>query len=57
MDIAALPEEALLEVCDRLNATPRKCPGYRTPRKFLMSSLDPGLPGLCNPDQLRPDSP
>ncbi len=57
MDIAALPEKILLPICDRLNATPRKCLGYRTPQKVLTSSLDPGLPGLCNPDQLRPDSP
>ena len=57
MDIASLPEEALLETCDQLNATPRKCLGYPTPQTILTSSLDPGLPGLCNPDQLRPDSP
>src|SRR5918994_3221838 len=56
-DIAALPEEALLEICDRLNATPRKCLGYRTPKEVLISSLDPELPGLCNPNQLRPGSP
>jgi transposase, IS30 family len=56
-DIATLPEEALLEICDRLNGTPRKCLGYRTPKEVLMSSLDPGLSGLCNPDQLRPGSP
>jgi IS30 family transposase len=56
-DIAALPEQALLGICDRLNGTPRKCLGYRTPKEVLMSSLDPGLPGLCNPDQLRPGSP
>jgi transposase, IS30 family len=55
-DIAALPEEALLEICDRLNATPRKCLGYRTPKEVLISSLDPELPGLCNPDQLHPGS-
>jgi IS30 family transposase len=42
-NIAALPEEALLEICDRLNGTPRKCLGYRTPKEVLMSSLDPGL--------------
>ncbi|EIM30311.1 hypothetical protein MicloDRAFT_00008610, partial [Microvirga lotononidis] len=30
---------------------------YRTPKEVLMSSLDPGLPELCNPDQLRPGSP
>ena len=53
-DIAALPEEALLEICDRLNATPRKCLGYRTPHEVLMSSLDPRLPGLRNPNQLAP---
>jgi IS30 family transposase len=56
-DIAALPEEALLGICDRLNATPRKCLGYRTPKEVLISSLDPGLPELGNPDQLRPSSP
>jgi IS30 family transposase len=56
-NIAALPEEALLEICDRFNGTPRKCLGYRIPKGVLMSSLDPGLPGLCNPDQLRPGSP
>ncbi len=56
-DIAELPDKALREVCERLNATPRKCLGYRTPQEVLMSSLDPGLPGLCNPDQLRPGSP
>jgi IS30 family transposase len=56
-DIAELSDEALREVCDRLNGTPRKCLGYRTPKEVLMSSLDPGLPGLCNPDQLRPGSP
>ena len=56
-DIATLPEEALLEICDRLNGTPRKCLGYRTPKEVLMSSLDPGRSGLCNPDQLRPGSP
>ncbi len=57
MDIASLPEEALLEICDQLNATPRKCLGYRTPQELLTSSLDPELLGLCNPDQLRPNSP
>ena len=31
MDIASLPEEVLLEIYDRLNVTPRKCLGYRTP--------------------------
>ena len=57
MDIASLAEEALLETCDQLNATPRKCLGYRTPQEVLTSSLDPELLGLCNPDQLRPNSP
>src|SRR5918997_2132642 len=56
-DIAALPEEALLGICDRLNGTPRKCLGYRTPKEVLMSSLDPRLPGLRSPNQLRPGSP
>ena len=56
-DIAELPDKALQEVCERLNGTPRKCLGYRTPHEILMSSLDPGLPGLCKPDQLSPGSP
>ena len=56
-DIAELPDKALREVCERLNGTPRKCLGYRTPHEVLMSSLDSGLPGLCNPDQLRPGNP
>ena len=57
VDIAALPEEALLEICDRLNGTPRKRLGAHTPKEVLMRSLDPGRPGLCNPDRLRPGSP
>jgi len=56
-DIADLSDEALREVCERLNGTPRKCLGYRTPHEVLMSSLDPGLLGLCNPDQLSPSNP
>jgi transposase, IS30 family len=56
-DIAELPDEALIDICERLNGTPRKCLGYRTPHEVLMCSLDPRLPGLCNPDPLRPGSP
>jgi IS30 family transposase len=41
-DIAELSDEALREVCKRLNGTPRKCLGYRTLKEVLMSSLDPG---------------
>ncbi len=56
-DIAVLSEETLLDPCERLNETPRKCLGYRTPTEVLMSSLDPGLPGLSNPDQRSPGKP
>jgi IS30 family transposase len=56
-DIAALSEETLLDICERFNETPRKCLGYRTPAEVLMSSLDPGLPGLSNPDQRSPGKP
>ena len=48
-DIAALPEEALLEICDRLNATPRKCLGYRTPKEVLMSFSGSGAAGAVQP--------
>ncbi len=51
-DIAELPDKALRDICERLNGTPRKCLGCRTPHEVLMSSLDLGLPWLCNPDQL-----
>jgi IS30 family transposase len=56
-DIAVLSEETLLDLCERLNETPRKCLGYRTPAEVLMSSLDPGLTGLSNPDQRSPGKP
>jgi IS30 family transposase len=56
-DIAELSDEALIDICERLNETPRKCVGYRTPHEVPMSSLDPGRPGLCNPDQRRLGSP
>jgi transposase, IS30 family len=55
--IAALSDETLLDICERLNETPRKCLGYRTPVEVLMSSLDPGPPELRNPDQRSPGSP
>lgn len=51
--IAAVPEQALREICHRLNAALRKCLGHRTPEEVLMSSLNRGLSGLCNTDQLR----
>jgi IS30 family transposase len=56
-DIAVLSEETLLDLCERLNETPRKCLGYRTPAEVLMSSLDPGLSVLSNPDQRSPGKP
>jgi IS30 family transposase len=56
-DIAVLSEETLLDLCERRNEMPRKCLGYRTPSEVLMSSLDPGLPGLSNPDQRSPGKP
>ena len=56
-DIAALSDEMLIDICERLNETPRKCLGYRTPAEVLMNALDPGLPELRNPDQRSPGSP
>jgi IS30 family transposase len=56
-NIAVLSEETLIDLCERLNETPRKCLGYRTPAEVLMSSLDQGLPGLSNPDQRSPGKP
>jgi IS30 family transposase len=56
-DITALSDEMLNEICEPLNDTPRKCLGYRTPAEVLMSSLDPRLPELHNPDQRSPGSP
>jgi IS30 family transposase len=29
----------LVEICDRLNATPRKCLGYRTPAEIFRKKL------------------
>jgi IS30 family transposase len=57
MDIAVLSEETLLDLCERLNETPRKCLSYCTPAEVLMSCLDPGLPELRNPNQRSPSSP
>jgi hypothetical protein len=68
-DIAAVSDEALMAICHRLNATPRKCLGFRTPQEVLMSHLgpitvtgsrsflDPDSPRLRNPDRLRPGEP
>ena len=39
VDIAALPVEAIEAVSARLNNTPRKCLGYRTPREVLNESM------------------
>ena len=56
-DIAELSDETLINICERLNETPRKYLGYRTPAEVLMNALDPGLPELRNPDQRSPGSP
>ena len=56
-DIAVLSEETLIDICERLNETPRKCLGYRTPAEVLMNALDPGLPQRSNPDQRTPGKP
>ncbi len=34
-DPAALTNQYLVSICDRLNATPRKCLGYRTPAEVF----------------------
>ena len=36
---AALASHSMREVCDRLNATPRKCLGYRTPSEAFAEEL------------------
>jgi transposase, IS30 family len=54
---ATLSDETLIDICERLNETPRKCLGYRTPAEVLMNALDPWLPELGNPDQRSPGSP
>ncbi|MFG6569883.1 transposase, partial [Sulfitobacter sp. 1A13679] len=35
----AVPDHELKMICDRLNATPRKCLGYRTPAEVFESNL------------------
>jgi IS30 family transposase len=37
--VGALSAHAMNNVCDRLNGTPRKCLGYRTPRKGFSAEL------------------
>jgi len=37
--LAALSGSAMKEVCEKLNATPRKCLGYRTPSEVFAEEL------------------
>lgn len=37
--ILTLPDQAMVRLCDRLNATPRKCLGFRTPAEVLREHL------------------
>jgi len=39
LPVAALSGSAMKEVCERLNATPRKCLGYRTPSEAFAEEL------------------
>ena len=38
-DIAALDESAIEAISNRINRTPRKCLGYRTPEEVLMDQI------------------
>ena len=46
VDPTALTDRSLRSICDRLNATPRKCLGYRTPaevfREKMMEAISSG---------------
>ncbi len=37
--VSALPNRSMRSICDRLNATPRKCLGYRTPAEAFREEL------------------
>jgi hypothetical protein len=37
--VAALSDRSMKAICDRLNATPRKCLGYRTPAEAFRDEL------------------
>ena len=38
--VAALSDRSMKAICDRLNATPRKCLGYRTPAEAFRDELE-----------------
>ena len=38
-DVLSLPDRALASIRDRLNATPRKCLGWRTPAEAFRDHL------------------
>ena len=38
-NVAELPESALREICKRMNRTPRKCLGYRTPEDVFFYNI------------------
>jgi len=49
-DIAAISDQQLQGMVDRLNNTPRKCLGYQTPQEVLSQQLDaPSLPAPVDP--------
>lgn len=37
--LLTLPERSMISICERLNATPRKCLGYRTPAEVFRTHL------------------
>ena len=37
--ILALPDTEMVDLCDRLNATPRKCLGFRSPAEAFRDNL------------------
>jgi len=37
--LLALPDRSVSAICARLNATPRKCLGYRTPAEVFRAHL------------------
>ncbi|WP_421580636.1 transposase, partial [Shinella sp. M31] len=39
IDPLSISEQDLKEICDRLNTTPRKCLGYKTPAEVFRQKL------------------
>ena len=37
--VATLAEDAMRSICERLNTTPRKCLGYRTPAEAFRREI------------------